>query len=143
MKANRKFTAPCDDEAVSPVIAVILMVAITVVLAATVYVWVSGFGKSGSQAKTLSVTQSSCTATAGTAAVKFTIVSVSPNFAYSNLLVKDATNTAATFTVSNSGTITAGDSLKLDTAGTYTCADTLSFVDSAANSVVASIVLHA
>lgn len=31
------------DEGVSPVIAVILMVAITVVLAATVYVWVSGF----------------------------------------------------------------------------------------------------
>ncbi|PSG97195.1 hypothetical protein BRD56_05915 [Thermoplasmatales archaeon SW_10_69_26] len=32
-----------SDEGVSPVIAVILMVAITVVLAATVYVWVSGF----------------------------------------------------------------------------------------------------
>lgn len=31
------------DQGVSPVIAVILMVAITVVLAATVYVWVSGF----------------------------------------------------------------------------------------------------
>lgn len=34
---------PADDRAVSPVIAVILMVAITVVLAATVYVWISGF----------------------------------------------------------------------------------------------------
>jgi flagellin-like protein len=42
MKANRKFVQ--GDEAVSPVIAVILMVAITVVLAATVYLWVSGFG---------------------------------------------------------------------------------------------------
>jgi len=31
------------DEAVSPIIAVILMVAIAVVLAATVYVWVSGY----------------------------------------------------------------------------------------------------
>lgn len=38
-----------DDEAVSPVIAVILMVAITVVLAATVYIWVTSF--SGSQSK--------------------------------------------------------------------------------------------
>ena len=46
MKANRKFLNN-DDEAVSPVIAVILMVAITVVLAATVYVWVSGFGSGG------------------------------------------------------------------------------------------------
>lgn len=32
-----------DEEAVSPVIAVILMVAITVVLAAILYVWASGF----------------------------------------------------------------------------------------------------
>lgn len=46
MKAN-KFAIEQDDQAVSPVIAVILMVAITVVLAATVYVWVSGFGTSG------------------------------------------------------------------------------------------------
>jgi flagellin-like protein len=42
MKANRKSLN--GDDAVSPVIAVILMVAITVVLAATVYLWVSGFG---------------------------------------------------------------------------------------------------
>ena len=33
-----------DMTGVSPIIAVILMVAITVVLAATIYVWVSGFG---------------------------------------------------------------------------------------------------
>jgi archaeal type IV pilus assembly protein PilA len=46
MKANRKFVN--GDEAVSPVIAVILMVAITVVLAATVYLWVSGFGSNQS-----------------------------------------------------------------------------------------------
>lgn len=57
MKANQKFRN--SDEAVSPVIAVILMVAITVVLAATVYVWVSGFGSQSSQpAKTLSLTSS-------------------------------------------------------------------------------------
>ncbi len=41
-KTKRRQTVT-DDEGVSPVIAVILMVAITVVLAATVYVWVSGF----------------------------------------------------------------------------------------------------
>lgn len=44
-----------SDEAVSPVIAVILMVAITVVLAAVVYVWVSGFSTSGVPAGTLSL----------------------------------------------------------------------------------------
>lgn len=42
MKANRSILK-ARDEAVSPVIGVILMVAVTVVLAATVYVWVSGF----------------------------------------------------------------------------------------------------
>lgn len=55
MKANR-FKLEQDDEGVSPVIAVILMVAITVVLAATVYVWVSGFGTSGSIKKFPQVT---------------------------------------------------------------------------------------
>jgi len=41
MKANRKFKDK-EDEAVSAVIGVILMVAITVAIAATVYVYVSG-----------------------------------------------------------------------------------------------------
>ncbi|HUS99929.1 MAG TPA: type IV pilin N-terminal domain-containing protein [Candidatus Thermoplasmatota archaeon] len=41
MKANRKFIE-ADDRAVSAVIGVILMVAITVAIAATVYVYVSG-----------------------------------------------------------------------------------------------------
>ena len=41
MKANRKFIE-ADDNAVSAVIGVILMVAITVAIAATVYVYVSG-----------------------------------------------------------------------------------------------------
>jgi flagellin-like protein len=55
MKANQKFRS--RDDAVSPVIAVILMVAITVVLAATVYVWVSGFGSNSSQpAKSIAFT---------------------------------------------------------------------------------------
>lgn len=52
MKANRKFVN--GDEAVSPVIAVILMVAITVVLAATVYLFVSGFGSTDSKIVTAS-----------------------------------------------------------------------------------------
>lgn len=55
MKANRKFVQA--DEAVSPVIAVILMVAITVVLAATVFVLVSDIGgNTGSAAPVISFT---------------------------------------------------------------------------------------
>ena len=52
MKANRKFKQ--EDEAVSAVIGVILMVAITVAIAATVYVYVSGM-LGGGPAKTATV----------------------------------------------------------------------------------------
>lgn len=45
-----------DSEAVSPVIATILMVAITVVLAAVLYVMVMGFGVTGQQTPTGSFT---------------------------------------------------------------------------------------
>lgn len=53
MKANRKFVK--DSEAVSPVIAVILMVAVTVVLSATVYVWASGFGGRSDTPKAMTI----------------------------------------------------------------------------------------
>jgi flagellin-like protein len=54
MKANRKFIE--DEEAVSAVIGVILMVAITVAIAATVYVYVSGMmGSPSSEAESASV----------------------------------------------------------------------------------------
>jgi len=46
-----------DMTGVSPIIAVILMVAITVVLAATIYVWVSGFGGGSGEALSMSVNQ--------------------------------------------------------------------------------------
>jgi len=42
---------------VSPIIAIILMVAITVVLAATIYVWVSGMGGGGGTKIALSMSQ--------------------------------------------------------------------------------------
>ena len=60
-----------DSEAVSPVIATILMVAITVVLAAVLYVMVLGFG--GTSAQTPAATYSKATITNGE---KITIVSI-------------------------------------------------------------------
>jgi len=55
MKANRKFIEG-EDEAVSAVIGVILMVAITVAIAATVYVYVSGMiGGTAQKASTISM----------------------------------------------------------------------------------------
>jgi archaeal type IV pilus assembly protein PilA len=61
MKANRKAIVN-DEEAVSPVIAVILMVAITVVLAATVFVLVNELGQDvGQTGPTLGLTTASGT----------------------------------------------------------------------------------
>jgi flagellin-like protein len=58
MKANRKFVE--EKEAVSAVIGVILMVAITVAIAATVYVYVSGMlGGGPSASATVSMVQTS------------------------------------------------------------------------------------
>ncbi len=55
MKANRKFING-EEEAVSAVIGVILMVAITVAIAATVYVYVSGMiGGTATKTSTLSM----------------------------------------------------------------------------------------
>jgi flagellin-like protein len=55
MKANKKFIDG-EEEAVSAVIGVILMVAITVAIAATVYVYVSGMiGGTATKASTLSM----------------------------------------------------------------------------------------
>ena len=92
MKANRKFLKN-DEEAVSPVIAVILMVAITVVLAATVYVWVSGFGASNSApAKSIALTSdgalAEAIATAGhqqNPAKNYSIASASPGLKWGDL----------------------------------------------------------
>jgi len=83
MKANQKFVNR-DEEAVSPVIAVILMVAITVVLAATVYVWVSGFGsQSSSAAKSVSLTSAAAISNDGHWK-NYTIASATSGLKYSD-----------------------------------------------------------
>lgn len=96
MKANSKFIRR-DDEAVSPVIAVILMVAITVVLAATVYVWVSGFGSSGgSAAKSLALSSAGVIShiddadndtVADTSSKNFTVSAATPGMKWSEVTV--------------------------------------------------------
>lgn len=50
-----------NDEGVSAVIGVILMVAITVAIAATVYIWVGGFGVGDTGGETASATASATT----------------------------------------------------------------------------------
>ena len=88
MKANRKFVE--DEEAVSAVIGVILMVAITVAIAATVYVYVSGMLPSGSKgAVAISMHQS---AAAANGWVNFSIDSASAAAKWADLQIQIGTN---------------------------------------------------
>lgn len=150
---NSKHTSP-NDRAVSPVIAVILMVAITVVLAATVYVWVTQFGAGGqSPPGSLAVSQSSFDATAtcgvsgATWCAKWLVLSASNGLALSNLGVRDITTDVGTITCTTSGSataLTAGDTLTC--TGTLTDpvkGDTWVFTDKAAGSVMVQVPLHA
>lgn len=161
MKANRKFMKG-DDEAVSPVIAVILMVAITVVLAATVYVWVSGFGAQGSApAKTLSLTSNG--AIGSDSFKNYTVSSATPGMRWSDVTItlngeeldyNDSTaiasgaedfcvilsgNTCATSAEWDGGdhVISAGHSLTIKAADIS--GQTLRVLDSQANSVVLTL----
>jgi flagellin-like protein len=165
MKANQKFLNGGDD-AVSPVIAVILMVAITVVLAATVYVWVSGFGaQSGTPAKSISLTSAGAlsqdasnnywknyTVASATSGMKWTDVSITLNGATLSCSTTPGTatqfgvsqNNAAYACSSTSGpaaVIGAGDRLVLfgATAGGTLSGQTLRVLDANANSVILTI----
>jgi flagellin-like protein len=72
-----------DAEAVSPVIATILMVAITVVLAAVLYVMVLGFGGTSAQTPTSSITK--VTVTNG---VKYTFAPMSKDTPWGDVTVQ-------------------------------------------------------
>ena len=158
MKANRKFLHG-DEDAVSPVIAVILMVAITVVLAATVYVWVSGFGTNNSApAKTIALASNG----ALSGGVKeYVVASASPGLRWSDmsftlggtpLAISDAADPCLTATadlgsneympctgarVAETGTavVNAGDILRFEAAS----GDTLRVLDGNSNSIILTI----
>jgi flagellin-like protein len=157
MKANRKFLNN-DDEAVSPVIAVILMVAITVVLAATVYVWVSGFGSNSSQpAKSMALTSGGALASG---VKEYVVASASPGLKWGDLTFTlngapqdiDSTDancaaggdpgadeyTPCTDTSSAEATsdlVSAGDGIHFHTAA----GQTLRVLDSASNSIILTL----
>ena len=115
MKANRKFID--GEEAVSAVIGVILMVAITVAIAATVYVYVSGLlGTGPSSTPTVSLVQSANYITVQK------VVSESP-IAWSSCQITLVDNTGANQTSANptyndndgDGYISGGDTISFTT----------------------------
>jgi flagellin-like protein len=74
-----------DSEAVSPVIATILMVAITVVLAAVLYVMVLGFGGTSTQSPTTSLAKKTPSPSYG---VKYEFVSISKTTSWDDVTIQ-------------------------------------------------------
>jgi flagellin-like protein len=160
MKANQKFLKSTDD-AVSPVIAVILMVAITVVLAATVYVWVSGFGSSTSSAQksmslvsagSISNNNKNYTVASATPGMKWTDLTFTMDgstYAYhgdmltvvysgNTMCVMDASAACAAGSTLPSTTVDAGDTVSIITT-TGLSGHTLRVLDANANAVVLTL----
>ena len=127
MKANRKFVE--GEQAVSAVIGVILMVAITVAIAATVYVYVSGMlSEPGASAPSLAWSVDNAnkqiTITAGSAANTYAALATD-----ANLILKSPTGTqyyvGTTYHLTSTQTglctksINAGDVIKGFTSGSW------------------------
>jgi archaeal type IV pilus assembly protein PilA len=128
-----------DKSAVSPVIATILMVAITVVLAAVLYVMVMGFGGSGGTTPTASLSAT----TSGSHVYKVTILSVSSTtIAISGLEVVvtgvNVTGTPAITHVGSGTALSAGDYITVTFTGVLGPA-TVSIRDKATSNNVASL----
>ena len=150
MKANQKFRE--QDDAVSPVIAVILMVAITVVLAATVYVWVSGFSSGGQAAQSISLQS----AKRGSL-IEYTVTAASPGLSWNELKFSvagistafqivtsdgDASThgTTPTFQPASTSTIDAGDQIYILNGDTSALSGVeLTILDLNANSVMTKV----
>jgi len=125
MKANRKFVES-NEEGVSAVIGVILMVAITVAIAATVYVYVSGMIGGGSESTP------SMAFAKDNADDKIYVTSSATGIAWSDVSIKTDNSSAkintywvnTTWTVATSlgmsGNVAAGDELVVDTTSTDT-----------------------
>ncbi|MCD6171161.1 MAG: type IV pilin [Thermoplasmata archaeon] len=141
---------------VSPIIAIILMVAITVVLAATIYVWVSGFGGGGGEALSMSVSQIGNAELRGTGTAKgyyanFTVTALSGNASYSNLrILVGSTNlgtgpatslTNGTWTREGGTYIQAGDVIEIRMASNPV-GQTLQIISTESGSVICSTTIR-
>jgi flagellin-like protein len=121
MKANRKFIE--ENEAVSAVIGVILMVAITVAIAATVYVYVSGM-IGGTATKTSTLSMNIYSRNDANNQVIWLVSGIEGEAILNTSTDKyllDSAGSAATFTytfndVNNDSYINAGDTFSINTA---------------------------
>jgi len=127
MKANRKFKQ-ADERAVSAVIGVILMVAITVAIAATVYVYVSGM-IGGTKTQTPNV---ACTTDA--TANKITVATADAAIKWSDVVITSDT-VGATWAIYYGGGVTNDSVTPLNDATTMILAGDYLFLYGATGNV--------
>lgn len=109
MKANRKFVE--GREAVSAVIGVILMVAITVAIAAAVYVYVSGMiGGTTQRTPTLQCTPDDTND-------RLVVTHCDAGVEWSDINISITNSTGTYYYTGMSGTVTAGDYIDLSSYG--------------------------
>lgn len=154
-----------DDRAVSPVIGVILMVAITVVLAATVYVYASGFGIQNTNPQhSIALTSASpLTANGGDQVKSYTISAATSGLRWSDMRLSvdgnplsyqaSPTGGASSWRVLHgggalagagtppAGTALSGDVLQVYVGGGNANGKTLRIVDATANAVILTTTL--
>lgn len=158
-----------EKAGVSPIIAIILMVAITVVLAATIYVWVSGMGGGGGTKYALSLRQIDVdNSTGDNQYVEYRVDSVSGGPGWSDIKIKvgsvivwDGSNVDPEkkgFSVTVDGTpidslsgnakaISAGQTLKITDTNSSTSddidvGDTVSIIDIDSGQIIWSAKIH-
>jgi len=107
MKANRKFVK--GEEAVSAVIGVILMVAITVAIAATVYVYVSGMLTPTTTGKVISAIQVEISNDNDAVEFKITAADSGIDWTQCSLAWANGTATADALTSDGTGTAMTGN----------------------------------
>lgn len=148
-----------DKTGVSPIIAIILMVAITVVLAATIYVWVSGMGGGGATKIALNMKQTDYDATKHNVTYEILSVSGGPgwedikitvngNLAFDKGYVQSGytiwingnkyTSTSSQVT----GAISAGDEIVINHATNVAAGNTVSIIDADSGQVLWSAEIH-
>ena len=102
-----------DKRAVSPVVGVILMVAITIVLAATIYVWVSSLSSPAVTAPSINLrgTFADSDNNGSIDQLVLTVVSVQGDAKWEDLQITASTGTVSN---SNSGLVQAGQQFTID-----------------------------
>jgi flagellin-like protein len=116
MKANRKFIE-ADERAVSAVIGVILMVAITVAIAATVYVYVSGMiGGTKNQTPNVACTTDSTLN-------KIQVATADANIKWTDIVITNDSGVTLKWAVYSSGGVTNSTTGTMPAAAEVTAGD--------------------